>query len=88
MSADYGRRRQNDKWIPQLKEDVLQTPLVSSQKVYGDFSKRCMGCPYPRHGVSCRNADGSCLRTDMQKIELSQRKTKHVQLLTKPDDTG
>ena len=26
------------------------------------------GCPYPRHGFLCWGADGTCLRTRMNKI--------------------
>jgi len=39
-------------------------------KVYHDRSARCLGCPYPRHGLMCHGKDdGSCLRTDMQELE-------------------
>ena len=34
---------------------------------------RCEGCPYPRHGLLCWHSDGSCLRTDMEKIERRNR---------------
>ena len=30
---------------------------------------RCEGCSYPRHGLLCWHSDGTCLRTDMEKIE-------------------
>ena len=29
---------------------------------------RCEGCPYPRVGFICWSQDGSCLKTDMDKI--------------------
>ena len=29
---------------------------------------RCVGCPYPRHGYICWHSDGSCLRTNMERI--------------------
>ena len=29
---------------------------------------RCEGCPYPRVGFICWSIDGSCLRTDMDRI--------------------
>ena len=31
-------------------------------------SPECNGCPYPRHGFLCWGADGTCLRTRMNKI--------------------
>lgn len=34
---------------------------------------RCEGCPYPRHGFICWHSDGSCLRTDMEKIYKKRR---------------
>ena len=30
--------------------------------------ERCAGCPSPRHGIVCWHPDGTCLRTDMNKI--------------------
>ena len=38
------------------------------EPVYCRQSERCAGCPYPRHGVVCWHQDGTCLRTDMNKI--------------------
>ena len=32
-------------------------------------SSRCLGCPYPRHGLSCFTDLETCLRTDMKEIE-------------------
>ena len=34
---------------------------------------RCEGCPYPRVGFICWSIDGSCLRTDMDRISRSGR---------------
>ena len=38
------------------------------EPVYCQQSERCAGCPYPRHGIVCWHPDGTCLRTDMNKI--------------------
>ena len=38
------------------------------EPVYCRQSERCAGCPYPRHGIVCWHQDGTCLRTDMKKI--------------------
>lgn len=39
-------------------------------KVYHDRSARCLGCPFPKHGLMCWSKDdGSCLRTDMQEMD-------------------
>ena len=38
------------------------------EPVYCRQSERCAGCPYPRHGIVCWHPDGTCLRTDMNKI--------------------
>ena len=49
-------------------------------KIYNDRSPRCLGCPYPRHGMMCRGKDDEeCLRIEMQKLEekwLEQRQMK------------
>lgn len=29
---------------------------------------RCAGCPYPGVGFICWSSDGSCMKTDMEKI--------------------
>lgn len=29
---------------------------------------RCVGCPYPSVGFICWSTDGSCMRTDVEKI--------------------
>jgi hypothetical protein len=31
-------------------------------------SARCVGCPYPGVGFICWSQDGSCMKTDMDKI--------------------
>ncbi len=36
-------------------------------------NERCRGCPYPAHGSIYWHRDGTCLRTDMEKIERRQR---------------
>ena len=38
------------------------------EPVYCRQSERRAGCPYPRHGVVCWHQGGTCLRTDMNKI--------------------
>ena len=39
-------------------------------KTYNDRGVRCLGCPYPRHGMMCRGKDDEeCLHIEMQKLE-------------------
>ncbi len=38
------------------------------EPVYCRQSERCVGCPYPGHGIVCWHPDGTYLRTDMNKI--------------------
>ena len=40
-----------------------------SEPVFCTENERCRGCPYLAHGVICWHRDGTCLRTDMEKIE-------------------
>jgi len=49
---------------------VIRFPIPEPSKVYHTRSPRCLGCPYPRHGLMCHSGDdGSCLRTDMQELD-------------------
>lgn len=43
------------------------------QPPQGPFEK-CAGCPYPSHGFICYSKDGSCLRTEIDKITKRSRK--------------
>ena len=45
----------------------------SPEPVFCTENERCRGCPYPAHGVICWHRDGTCLRTDMEKIERRQK---------------
>ena len=44
-----------------FQQEPLPEPVCSR-------SPECDGCPYPRHGFLCWGADGTCLRTRMNKI--------------------
>lgn len=62
-----GIRRSVDKrtctaFVPEPPEPVFCTE-----------NERCRRCPYPAHGVICWHRDGTCLRTDMEKIERRQK---------------
>lgn len=62
-----GIRRSVDKrtctaFVPEPPEPVFCTE-----------NERCRGCSYPAHGVICWHRDGTCLRTDMEKIERRQK---------------
>ncbi|MDY3218562.1 MAG: hypothetical protein SOX80_04405 [Candidatus Fimivivens sp.] len=30
---------------------------------------RCVGCPYPKVGITCHSSDGTCTRTDMEQLD-------------------
>ena len=36
----------------------------------------CEGCPYPAHGFICRSKDGTCMKTNMEKLWEARRKCK------------
>lgn len=36
-------------------------------------TEKCKGCPYPGVGFICWSTDGSCMRTDMDRISKSRR---------------
>ena len=39
-------------------------------------SPLCEGCPYPKVGFVCYGKDGSCLRSDVQEMEVRQASKK------------
>ena len=47
--------------FPGFQQEPLPAPVCNR-------SPECNGCPYPRHGFLCWGADGTCLRTRMNKI--------------------
>lgn len=71
MLGHYGRHRKTTTWFPLIPTGRALIPMPPPEKVYHDRSSRCIGCPYPAHGLMCHNnsLDGSCLRSDIQKLE-------------------
>lgn len=53
--------------IPGFQQEPLPAPVCSR-------SPECKDCPYPHHGFLCWGADGTCLRTRMNKINGSEEK--------------
>ena len=49
-------------------------PLAEQERPICRHSARCKDCPHAGHGFICWHRDGSCLRTDMEKIEERERK--------------
>ena len=49
-------------------------PLCSWRDV--PIPQRCEGCPYPKVGFVCYGKDGSCLRSDVQEMEVRQASKK------------
>ena len=41
---------------------------------------RCEGCPYPHVGFTCRDRDGSCLRTDVEQLTERQKKRRRLDI--------
>jgi len=70
MNTTHGYRKVSGMRIalPQLQA-CNQRP-APPDKTYNDRGVRCLGCPYPRHGMMCRGKDDEeCLRIEMQKLE-------------------
>ena len=74
MNATYGRRRVGHRKASLPPPYTSYAHPVPPEKVYGDYSPFCPGCPYPRHGLLCFSKDGGgCLRTDMLALEKKGR---------------
>ena len=76
MLQTYGRHRKTTSWFPLIPTVRILPPLPPPEKVYHDREKKCLGCPYPAHGLMCHDnrPNGSCLRIDMQELDARHRK--------------
>lgn len=63
---DTKSERKNDGSDPTLLKQVFTVPPPKD-------TERCKGCPYPSVGFICWDADGTCLRTDMDKVSRPRR---------------
>jgi hypothetical protein len=48
------------------------------EAVESDLFDRCLGCPYPRHGLFCWTDSETCLRTEMEEIYEKSRRREAV----------
>ena len=74
MYAPYGVKRYGDKLLPLTKNGTTGITPPEAEKTINDISSRCLGCPYPRHGLSCFTDLDTCLRTEMAKIYSRSRR--------------
>lgn len=70
MPTIYKRRKHPFLFAP-------DDPLGEEENPVCTLFERCNGCPYPHHGFICWSRDGSCLRTDMQRINQRQEDAQH-----------
>ncbi len=61
-----------------MKVEVTQTITIRWRDI--PIPHRCENCPYPRVGFFCQDQDGSCLRTDMERLAERQKKTRKLDL--------
>lgn len=54
------------------------TPTEYPEKPVCRRSERCKGCPHARHGFICWHKDGTCLRTDMEKINNNSKEIERL----------
>lgn len=58
---------QNDLKAEEKTASTTSSPGCYSVPSPKDF-ERCKGCPYPGVGFICWNTDGTCMRTDEQRL--------------------
>ena len=59
-------------------EVTRETTTIRWQEV--PIPSRCEGCPYPHVGFTCRDRDGSCLRTDVEQPTERQKKKRRLDI--------
>ena len=62
----------------QIQKEKAHKGDVASQGKYAlplpeDYANRCASCPYPSVGFICWSTDGSCMRTDINKIHCQRK---------------
>lgn len=50
-----------------------EQPAASPGQLVCKRHEYCEGCPYPRHGFICWHGDGSCMKTDMERLNRGRR---------------
>jgi len=74
LIGNYGTRRNGGNKSPLAPFRGTTPRALPPQKVYNNRSPLCIGCPYPRHGLSCwSKGNEKCLRADMQELEAKWR---------------
>jgi hypothetical protein len=66
MYAPYGARTRGNAVLPPSLCVSGRPP--EAEKIECDRYPRCLGCPYPRHGLFCWSDENACLRTEMAAI--------------------
>ncbi len=57
-----------------MEIEVVQTITIRWSDVPSPL--RCESCPYPHVGFTCRDRDGSCLRTDVERLAERQKRAR------------
>lgn len=73
MYATYGKRKYRGVMVALDPDAYGGIHPPTPEKVVSDRFSRCLGCPYPRHGLFCWTDSETCLRTEMAEIENRSR---------------
>jgi hypothetical protein len=73
MYALYGAKKCGGMLVPTSLCGSGRPP--EPEAVENDRSSRCLGCPYPRHGLFCWTDSETCLRTEMEEIYAKSRRS-------------
>ena len=85
MNTSNGTRRFGGMRIPiRCASGHLPRPTPPG-KIYSTRSLRCLGCPYPRHGLICwSKSSENCLRSEMQELDVNWRDKHRHKLAGEP----
>ena len=56
---------------PERSPDLPEDPVCA-------FFEKCRGCPYPSHGFICWRSDGSCIRSEVERLNKRQEATEVI----------
>ncbi len=72
MYAPYGTRKIGGMALP--ASFCVSGRPPEPEKIECDRYPKCLGCPYPRHGLFCWSDSETCLRTEMEAIYARNRR--------------
>ena len=74
MYAIYGKKKCGGAAVALVPGGCTGIHPPTPEKIISNRFPRCLGCPYPRHGLFCWTDSETCLRTEMAEIDRRRKR--------------